>query len=231
VAKVTEVKAASLVLDYNLYPRHKVDSTHVLHLRSALRAGEKLPPVVADEASRRVVDGFHRVVSHLQEHGDEATIRVEFRKYESEADLIEDAIRLNSGHGSNLTPWDRVRCTILAEEYGLAVGRLAAALRAPLAEVEDLRLRRTVKVGRDATISPIKRGFSHLAKKGKVTKRQMEGMETAGGLQRTYYVNEVIRTLEYDLADWENPKFVDRLKVLKAMLNEIDLDSYLKAAS
>ena len=44
--KLVTMKAAELVQDFNLYPRHKVDSTHVLHIRQARRAGEKFPPIM-----------------------------------------------------------------------------------------------------------------------------------------------------------------------------------------
>lgn len=225
MTSLKEVKAASLLLDFNLYPRHKVDRTHVLHIRSALRAEEEMPPVIADKATKRVVDGTHRVISVLDEFGDDATICVEFRTYATEADIIEDAVRLNTGHGSNLTPHDRVRCIVLAQEYGLSADRLADALRSPLAEVEILKTERVGKVrGGDHPI-PIKQGLKHLTRGGrKITKKQADGMADAGALNRTYYVNEVIRTLEYDLADWENPKFVERLIRLRDLLNDLNLN-------
>ena len=226
----TEMKAAEIVLDYNLYPRHKIDSTHVLHIRSAMRAGEELPPVLVDKASKRAIDGFHRITAALKEFGEEATIRAELRDYDSEAEMLLDAIRTNSGHGHNLSTYDRVRCMVLADEFKVSLKDVATALRCRASEAKDLKLQRTVSVG-NGQITPIKHGLRHLAKGRKLSAKQAEGNESYGGMRPTYYVNEVIRLLNYDLADWRNPAFVDRLAALNKILNGLDFDRLSEKAS
>ena len=219
----TEMKAAEIVLDYNLYPRHKIDSTHVLHIRSAMRAGEELPPVLVDKASKRAIDGFHRITAALREFGEDATIRAELREYDSEAEMLLDAIRTNSGHGHNLSTYDRVRCMVLADEFKVSLEDVATALRCQASEAKNLKLQRTVSVG-NGQITPIKHGLRHLAKRSKLSAKQAEGNQAYGGLSPTYYVNEVVRILSYDLADWRNPGFVGRLAALREILNGLDFD-------
>jgi hypothetical protein len=212
------VQAASVVLDFDLYPRHKVDSTHVTHIREAMRAGEALPPVVVDRKSRRVVDGFHRVTGALREGGEEATIAVEWRTYESDAEMFRDAMYLNSGHGSNLSRYDRVRCLQIAEEFGIALADVAQALRTNPDDVMELRTTRTAKGAKGLTA--IKHGTGHLAGR-KLTKRQEEGVASYGGMNQLYFVNQVVLLIEKDLLDTENEPLMERLAHLHGLLDGV----------
>jgi hypothetical protein len=81
VKRPDTVLCVELVQDYSLYPRTVTDDAHVARLVEALRAGETFPPVVADKASRRVVDGFHRIKAYIRAEGDEAKCAVEWRDY------------------------------------------------------------------------------------------------------------------------------------------------------
>ena len=49
------MRASELVLDFTLYPRHKVDDRNLDRIRLSLEAGEKMPPVRADKESHRVI--------------------------------------------------------------------------------------------------------------------------------------------------------------------------------
>ena len=80
---MTKVLAASLVLDFNFYPRHKVDDYHVSEIRASMQAGVIMPPVRADKASKRVVDGLHRVTAALKEGGTDGKGGVIFKAKEN----------------------------------------------------------------------------------------------------------------------------------------------------
>jgi len=41
------VKASSLVLDYNIYPRHQINDRNVRDIWRAIEAGAEIPPVIA----------------------------------------------------------------------------------------------------------------------------------------------------------------------------------------
>src|SRR5436190_4972945 len=98
------VPASTLVLDYNLYPRHKLDPVNLRTLNEALDAGEALPSVIADKTSKRVVDGFHRTTVALRRNVD---VAVEWRTYKDDAAMFLDAVALNARHGVPLEPFDR----------------------------------------------------------------------------------------------------------------------------
>ena len=95
---MTKMNLCDLVLDFSLYPRVSVDSTHVRRLHEAFLSGVTLPFVIVDEKSKRVVDGFHRVTMWKQELSADAEVGVEVRSYKTEADLS----RRSTARGSRL---------------------------------------------------------------------------------------------------------------------------------
>jgi len=218
-----EMKCAEVILDYNIYPRHKIDSTHVGHIRAAIRAGVELPPIVVCSKSHRCTDGFHRVTANGREFGEDAPIMVELRDYANEAAMLLDAIAMNAAHGENLTPFDRVRCITLADEFKLKDAQLAQALRMPLQDIEEMRVKRTATT-RDGTITPIKQGIGHLAGR-RLTRKQERGNDSYGGLRPLFYVNQVILLLEHDLIDTDNVNCWARLTELRDILNGMELEA------
>ena len=132
---------AGLVEDTSIYPRHAVDGVYVNQLVDALRAGAALPPPVAEEGTQRLVDGWHRVRAYRKVLGAEGVVDVLLKGYDSEQELILDAITLNAGHGRKLDRIDRVRSVLLAEQAGAPVERIALALRTSPEKVQKLTIR------------------------------------------------------------------------------------------
>ena len=160
-AKPTRTKTALLVLDYNLYPRHRLDRANLQSLRSALEAGIRLPPVVADADSLRVVDGFHRVTVALEvDPGGE--IAVDLRNYPSADEMLLDAARLNAGHGARLTSFDQARVIALANGRGIDRAAIAEALSISVDKAESIRRTRT-GYDKDGRPLQVKRSARHLA--------------------------------------------------------------------
>ena len=216
--QVEVVKTASLVLDYNLYPRQRLDATNVREIVHALEAGITLPPIVADRLSRRVVDGFHRVTGCQHYYGTDAEITVLWQDYPDDTALFEDAMRLNAGHGRKLTPFDQARCLIRAKELHLEPDRVAAALSLTVERLVALEIRK-VAIGPDSKMVPIKYTLRHLAGQ-QLTKQQVSGNQAAGGPSGLYFVNQVINLLEQGLVDWRNPQLLGRLDVLTELLTD-----------
>ena len=91
-----KLKAAEIVLDFGLYLRKNFDAANVASIVSAMGAGVEMPAVVIDRASKRCVDGFHRVQAAIQLHGDDAEIQVIEKDYPSEKEMFLDAMRYNA---------------------------------------------------------------------------------------------------------------------------------------
>ena len=190
------VSIADLVLDYTLYPRHNIDSVHVADLVCALAAGSRLPPIVADRRSRRVVDGFHRVKAVQRYAGDNAEVEVEWREYEDDAHLFADAMKSNSTHGQKMRRIDQTHAILRAESLGLEVEVVAEALRLTIDRVKEMKMRSAIDPA--GGLVPVKPGLRWL-KGQQMTPEQYEGNRRQGGLGIIATIRQVRNLLEYDL--------------------------------
>jgi len=97
----------SLVLDFTLYPRCRVDDQHASYMLESVKAGVELPPVIIDKKSKRVIDGFHRVTAMKRffklNKKEKPEITAIIKTYKSEADMFLDAMKYNAAHGRMLT--------------------------------------------------------------------------------------------------------------------------------
>ena len=213
------VKAASLVLDFGLYPRSKVDLHHLSEMCEAERAGVEFPDVVVDGKSKRVVDGFHRVRKQLTVYGEGATISCRFKHYKSEREMFEEAMQLNASHGRNLSSFDKAHCILRAADFGISDEVVAAALSVTEERIELVRTTKvaTVKNGDGTLLVPLKRTIGHKAGK-RITVKQQAANQKLGGMAQLFYVNQIILLIESGLLDTENEKLMEKVKQLKLIL-------------
>ena len=222
-----QVKAGEVVLDYTLYPRNQVDAQHVGEIREAIRAGVQLPPMKIDRKSKRVIDGFHRVVAYHKEHGPEYSIDAIDYPYRNEKAMFLDAMRLNANHGRNLTSFDRAHCILLARGFGLADKETAKALSITVNRVESVIVNKTALKGngKDTTRKQpdsmaIKRTIGHKAGQT-LTQPQQEANKKLGGMNQLFYVNQIIILFESDLLDRENEDLRKGLKKLGKLIGKM----------
>jgi hypothetical protein len=217
------VLAASLILDLDLYPRHSLDATNVRALIDALAAGTVLPPVVADRATRRLIDGAHRQRAVLRHYGGAAEIDCEWLDGLDDAGLFLEAARRNASHGRKLAAYDVARCYVRGQELGIDPALLATACSLTRERLADLGLRKTALVSgagpTPARAVPIKRTLGHLAGRT-LTEAQVEGNSRAGGLHVAAYVAQLRNALQHDLIDWTAPGMIDNLRELAHQLEE-----------
>ena len=197
--EVETVPASLLVEDLALYPRHAVDVGHVADLARALRAGVLLPPVVADRASRRLADGFHRRRAAIRVHGASAPVAVAFRDYPDEAAFFADAVALNSSHGRRLDRQDQIRVAVLAERFGLDTAAVGALLHVDAARVLQLRPRVVFEEGQELPVAakPVAESFYGQT----LTAEQVQAMRSFSGLRMGQQVAQLQRALEAGLLD------------------------------
>lgn len=208
------VKMAELLLDYTLHPRASIDNQNLRGMVAALHAGVKLPPIICDRASRRVVDGFHRFLAGQRLGWD--TIAVTWQDYASEAEVYLDAVHRNAGHGQRLTPYDQARCLLRAQELRIAPEQLAVALSITVDRLADLRLR---KLAIDPQTRPVAIKATLAGWGGRqLDQRQMMANERSSGMRPLFYVNQAINVLEGGLLDLDDPQVRDRLRRLADLL-------------
>lgn len=214
-----KVKAAELVLDFDLYPRNNVDTHNVRNLVDALTAGAELPPAIIDKKSRRVVDGFHRVRAYLRKYGDSAEITVVEKSYADDAAMFLDAMRYNASHGAKLDPCDRTHCVLIAERLSIPLDAVAGALNMPADKLGTLRVDRTATAG-GLTIA-LKRTVAEKFAGRKLNKRQVECNEKLSGMNQVFYVNQLVELIEAKMLDLEDERLMERLKFLHGLLDDV----------
>lgn len=215
--RVSNVKAAILVFDFTIYPRHKVDEYHVKEMCESLRAGKTLPPIIVEKKTNRVIDGFHRTEAYRRVYGLDVKIPAFIKEWPDEASMMLEAVGSNSSHGRALTPQDRVRCIALLEARGLEPEQMAEALCMTPDKIADMKATRIAQYDMEPVI--LKRTAAHLAGQD-LSKNEMEYNLKAGGLNQTFYVNQVIAMVEKDTVNWENTTLVSALRKLSELLEQ-----------
>lgn len=218
MARTTTIRAADLVLDFDLYPRHRLDDTNIRRITDALEAGEKLPPVIACSATNRVADGFHRTEAVLRRDPD-GTIRVQFHDYPTEQDLFLDAVARNARHGVTLNNWDRARVIQLGDRLGVDPAAVAGALAVTIDVTEKLRAARTAYTP-DGQPVAIKRSARHLAGH-QLTERQERANRRSQGWPVWFHCDQIVNAIEGDLVDWTDQKNREGLDRLTAALEGV----------
>lgn len=196
------VSPGELVYDEAVYPRMKLSSTKVHEYTRMRKAGHEPPPVIACRATKRIVDGVHRwtVACELGI----PSIAVEWRDYGSDAELFRDAVVLNTSHGLDLSPVDKVRVIDMGQRFGLKEFDLAGMLRTDARAIQKL-------MPRYATIStedrgkvtlervPLKASVRHLAGES-ITPEQRDAISgNAPGASYLLLVRQLISGIQNDL--------------------------------
>lgn len=216
------IRIAKLVLDWNLYPRHEVDSVQVGRMAAAIEMGEEMPPILVDRASLRVVDGFHRIHARRRALGDDASIAAILKTYKAERDMFLEAVRVNARHGVPLESMDQARSIIIADELGIALDVLAEAIAVPQAKLEDIKVSKIVSgPGGEPVI--LKQGLIGVIKPGgrRMTKGQVGANDRLIGMNQSYFVGRVLDLLRHNLVDWENERLVTLLRELAKELESV----------
>ena len=219
-----KVPLAELVLDFDLYPRADVDSQHVHYMAEAFNAGATLPPLVIDKATKRVVDGFHRVRMYRRVLPEGSKVEVLEKTYKNDAELFLDAMRYNAGHGRTLTTFDRAHCVLLAERFKIKPEQNATALQLTVDAVGKLRIERVGTLRSYGKSSerhiPLKRTIAHMSGQT-LTKAQYEANDKLSGMNQLFYVNQLVTLIKNDLLDTENEKLLEGLRVLHELLDGV----------
>jgi len=194
-----------------------VDDTHVKHIAEALLAGVEMPNVIAQAETFRIVDGIHRERATRRAFGDDAKIRVELYTYESEAELLLDAVRLNACHGRNMTTSDRAHAILLAGRLKAPVEDLARALNITVERMEEIKTTLTIKVEDTRQRIPLKMPIRFMTGR-ELTKKQAAVVPRLGGNSALFWVHQLCMLIESDMIDTSNEKLMDELERLSGLI-------------
>jgi hypothetical protein len=214
-----KIKISVLDMDFSIYPRQHLNPYHVDELVEAINSGVKMPPIIIDKLTCKVTDGWHRVEAFRKLWGDDALIQAEVVEYGSPSEMFQDSIKLNASHGQRLTTSDEAHCLAKAEEFHLEQSIVATLLNITTERANQIVSDRLALSGKNTIV--LKGSTAHMAGRN-LTAEQVAYNRHAGGLNQSFYINQVISMLESDSVDWDNVKTVNGLKKLKTLLKSVD---------
>ena len=132
-----EINISKIKLDPVLEEIRPVNQFVVSRYRQAMRNGDQFPPLVLDK-DLSLVCGYHRHAAYLAEYGEDHIAPAIVRKYKTEADRIEDAVRDNARHGMPLDGITRKRVVSKLGELGRDPESIARLLAISVKRVEEL---------------------------------------------------------------------------------------------
>lgn len=211
---------SELVLDYDVYPRVRIDPMNVSQMRESLAAGASLPPLVVCSRTLRIADGFHRYTTQMAVFGAQHQVEVIERDYADDGELFTDAVLLNSAHGHQLSAYDRAHIVIRAEELKLTTDVIASALRITSKTVQSLRLNRTALApsNGDSVAVPLKASIRHMGGRA-LTPVQQAANRQLSGMPARFHANQLLLLLRSGLIDWTREGTRAALAELAAELN------------
>ena len=206
---IKDFPVAVLVEDFDIYPRHDVDSSHVADLVRALSAGDELPLPIVEASTHRIVDGFHRIRAWRRTYGDDSTIKVEERRYKERADLVRDAIGANAAHGRKLDSQDRTRCALMMEKNGIPVEEIAITLHTTKDRIEQLMVRVVVVDNEKLPAKPI--AWPKNGEPRRLTSGQYETMKSSSGWNTKQTVTQLTKEVLGGVVNLKDETLVEAL--------------------
>lgn len=223
VSTIVSLPLAELIEDLSLYPRHAVDEANVARLVRALEAGFPPPPIIADKASKRIVDGWHRSRAYRQVLGPTGVADVDLRPYANEKEMFLAAIELNASHGRQLDKMDQVRCVTMAERMGIELKRVAVVLHQPEESVRKLVVRVAIAPpGTRGTVPGtnkvvLKRPVQHLSEQT-LTKEQAQAQVSVPGTSYKLLAKQLTDAVRLNLANRADTALMETLRELRNAL-------------
>ena len=211
-----EYTIAELVMDFDIYPRSKVDTFHCNAMKQAIQSGAEFPPVVICKKTKRIVDGFHRCTAFKAIYGPSHKVQCVEKTYKSDANLFVDVMRFNASHGKSLSPCDKARCAIIAERLHVPDDAVAGALHVSAEYLGELRVDKTATAG--GLHVPLKRTIQKQLAGRKLTDRQALANTRLSGMNQQFYVNQVIELIESNLLDMEDDNLMEKIERLRTLL-------------
>jgi ParB-like chromosome segregation protein Spo0J len=185
---------SQIVIDDAIYPRKEISEFGVTRLIQALLTGAKLPPIIVEASTLRLVDGRHRLLAH--QRLDIKQIEVKEKTYATDADLFADAVRLNTGHGEPLDSYSIKNAIIKLEDYGYSKEKISEVVRLPVARIE--KMERGFAVNEAGKPLAVKGGLSHLHGALLTPEQQAINRKYSGG-KAIFHLKQLNQLLENDM--------------------------------
>lgn len=224
---MTTIKIGELVFDTTIYPRSNVDAHHINDLALSISNGAEMPPIVVEQTTNRVVDGFHRGKAFRKVFGDDHEIQVVAKRFRDEAAIIKEAGRLNAMHGKRMDSHDKTHYLLMARKAGISDSDIAQILQVSDDYIGKLTVSRVANSRQLDAPSltgklqvPLKASITHMAGKT-LTHRQEEANDKLSGMKQVFHANQLITLIESGLLNKDDEKLLEALRKLNTLLDEV----------
>jgi hypothetical protein len=216
----TTIAINKIVLDDSIYPRNGTSDIHVSRLVASLKLGGKLPPMIVEASTMRLVDGRHRYKAY--EHLEISKVSVEQKVYSTEADLFADCVRCNIAHGEPLDQYSVRAAIVRLEKYGYTRDRISDVVRMPIETLE--KIERGFAANESGEPVALKGGLSHLS--GAVlSAAQLNVNRHYSGGKASFYARQLSELLENNMWPERSQSFAHQMDRLVSLWAAVDRGS------
>ncbi len=216
------VKIGDLIIDPKLIAIRHVNPVFVSRYSQVYRNDPKaMPLLLIDSATNRVVSGNHRLTAMKKEFPDDYEIKVYWKHYSSEKEVLKDFASENANHGNAMDNFTRKKLISALCDAGATAEEISRIFNIPVKGVEKLGEGQTkVDIGGGVMESkPVKRGFEPPANRPPTKKEYEEHVKKDRGLPLHYMTGQLNRWLIGDhIAITESN--INTLTELKKNINE-----------
>jgi hypothetical protein len=202
----TTININKIVIDPDIYPRSSVSEFNVGRLVAALKTGVKLPPMILEASTFKLVDGRHRYLAYQRQEIEK--VSVEQRVYTTEADMFADCVKCNIGHGEPLDQYSVRAAIVRLEQYGYSRERISDVVRLPIDALE--KIERGFAADESGQPIALKGGLSHLS--GSVlSPAQLNVNRHYSGGKASFYAKQLGDLLENNMWPERSESFTSQM--------------------
>jgi len=218
--KVFKIK--ELTFDKSFYPRAGVNLVTVLSYASAMKTGSKFPPILVGmyKGKKYVLDGWHR--SRAVKQNKEKYIEGEYQKFKNEREMYIEAVRRNTTHGLQYSPYEKRRMILRLEELDVDVATIEDLVKIPLDKITKFVANGSMvnaitgkRVAVKSTLKPFAGGLA--------SEELLNAQKIMANTGQEHLLDQIIALFRNDAVDFNNREVTKKLSQLYHIL-----ESYAK---
>jgi len=214
------LKIKEIVINPKYFPRLKIDWHVAFHYAQAMKTGANFPVIEVAylEGKYYLVDGMHRLDAYKRNRQEFVNVIVN-QKINDFKQLYIASIQRNIGHGKPFTLQEKTLCAVNLRKMNFQDYDIASIVQIPIENLTRIIAQRLTNTftGQDVVL---KSSVKHLA--GETVENDFNTtQENITGETQVMLINDLIRILEKNLIDIDNPTVIKKLNELMKLLKEL----------
>lgn len=214
--KMQILKLSEIKFDENLYPRSRYNWMVAYDYSQSMKAGSKFPPITVALYNRKylLVDGKHRMEG--KKICKETHIQAEVLSGLSYDEIYIEAVRRNTEHGYNLSPYDKRNIIVKLQKMNLSSEQISGLIKIPMKNLEGFVMKKLTNTitGREVVL---KSPLGHLSEE--IVDDNLENEQSIYNVRTQMAIlGEVISLIKNGYLNLEHPMVNTKLAELKRLL-------------